>query len=201
MSDLTFYIVQPCQGNIFFNKKHCLVYGKLLKQLLKDGVIAKILYYKQPSFKHKVYYQKYVDELFDEHISDNKFEDEKIKKNIANINIGLLEKGSNKASRNKMFDNLTEAMAFQKNWGGKLYVIDDDGQEYKWVRTCFGIFFLFLGGIFFFLVCGLCACFLSSSRGVVGWCFCGGVVVFLWWRLCGDVFVVVWLGGVFVVVW
>ena len=133
MSDLTFYIVQPCQGNIFFNKIHCLVYGKLLKQLLKDGVIAKILYYKQPSFKHKVYYQKYVDELFDEHISDNKFEDEKIKKNIANINIGLLEKGSNKASRNKMFDNLKEAMAFQKNWGGKLYVIDDDGQEYKYV--------------------------------------------------------------------
>ena len=62
-------------------------------------------------------------------------------------------------------------------------------------------FFSFFGGLFFFLVCGLCACFLSSSRGVVGWCFCGGVVVFLWWCLCGDVFVVVWLGGVFVVVW
>ena len=41
-------------------------------------------------------------------------------------------------------------------------------------------FFLFFWGIFFFLVCGLCACFFSSSRGVVGWCFCGGVVVFLW---------------------
>ena len=62
-------------------------------------------------------------------------------------------------------------------------------------------FFSFFLGHFFFLVCGLCACFLSSSRGVVGWCFCGGVVVFLWWCLCGDVFVVVWLGGVFVVVW
>ena len=51
------------------------------------------------------------------------------------------------------------------------------------------LFFFFLA---FFLVCGLCASFLSSSRGVVGWCFCGGVVVFLWWCLCGDVFVVVW---------
>ena len=73
-------------------------------------------------------------------------------------------------------------------------------KDSKRVRTCFGIFFLFLGGIFFFGVCGLCACFLSSSHGVVGWCVCGGVVVFLWWCLCGDVFVVVWLGGVFVVV-
>ena len=37
---------------------------------------------------------------------------------------------------------------------------------------------------------------------VVWWCFCGGVVVFLWWR--GGVFVLVFLlcfcGGVFVVV-
>ena len=87
------------------------------------------------------------------------------------------------------------------------------------VRTCFGNFFFGGGGIFFFFVCGLCACFLSSSRGVVGWCFCGGVVVFLcfcggvlvvvflWWCFCGGVFVVVWwcfcgipCGGVFGVV-
>ena len=83
-------------------------------------------------------------------------------------------------------------------------------KHHKIIRTKFIIyingcgfvlgFFSFFGGHFFFLVCGLCACFLSSSRGVVGWCFCGGVVVFLWWCLCGDVFVVVWLGGVFVVV-
>ena len=61
---------------------------------------AKILYYKQPSFKHKVYYQKYVDELFDEHISENMLEDEKIDKNIANINMGMLEKGSIKTACN-----------------------------------------------------------------------------------------------------
>ena len=46
----------------------------------------------------------------------------------------LVVRGSNKASKSKMFDNLKEAMAFQKNWGGKLYVIDDDGQEYKYVE-------------------------------------------------------------------
>ena len=129
MSDLTFYIVKPCQGNLFFNKKHCLVHGKLLKQLLKDGVIAKILYYKQPSFKHKVNYKKYVDDLFNEYISHDKFEDEKIKKNIANINMGLLEKGSNNVSKSKMFNNLKEAIAFQKANGGKLYVIDDVAEE------------------------------------------------------------------------
>ena len=77
-------------------------------------------------------------------------------------------------------------------------------------------FFFFFFGHFFFLVCGLCACVLSSSRGVVGWCFCGGVVVFLWWCFCGGVCVVMFLwwcfcggvvvllcfcGGIFVVVW
>ena len=74
-------------------------------------------------------------------------------------------------------------------------------------------FFLFFGDIFFFLVCGLCACFLSSSRGVVGWCFCGGVcvvmflwwcgwVVFLWWCFCGGVVVLLcFCGGVVVFLW
>ena len=68
-------------------------------------------------------------------------------------------------------------------------------------KFCFGCglvlgFFFLGGGAFFFLVCGLCACFLSSSRGVVGWCFCGGVVVFL--CFCGGVLVVFlwWCGWV-----
>ena len=43
--------------------------------------------------------------------------------------MGLLEKGSNKVSESKMFDNLKEAIAFQKTNGGKLYVIDDVAEE------------------------------------------------------------------------
>ena len=54
-------------------------------------------------------------------------------------------------------------------------------------------FFSFFGGHFF--GGGLWALCLLSFQ--LTWC---GWVVFLWWCLCGDVFVVVWLGGVFVVV-
>ena len=67
--------------------------------------------------------------FFNECISDDKFEGEKIEKNIANINMALLEKGSNKVSKSKMFDNLKEAKTFQKKNGGKLYVIDDVAEE------------------------------------------------------------------------
>ena len=108
---------------------------------------------------------------------------------------------------------------FQKKVKFQLLVLDNDALTsllhcyYYLGADLFWDFFSFFFGHFFFLVCGLCACFLSSSRGVVGWCFCGGVfvVVFVWWCFCGGVVgwcfcggVVVLLcfcGGVFVVVW
>ena len=42
----------------------------------------------------------------------------------------------------------------------------------KRVRTCFGIFSFFGGAFFFFLVCGLCACF--GGDFVVFLCWCVG---------------------------
>ena len=40
--DYTLYLVKACQGNIFFNKKFNLVYGKHLKQLISRSVVVKI---------------------------------------------------------------------------------------------------------------------------------------------------------------
>ena len=42
-NNLTLYIVEVYEGNIFFNKKYCLVYGKFLKKLLKHNVKLKTL--------------------------------------------------------------------------------------------------------------------------------------------------------------
>ena len=42
-NNLTLYIVEVYEGNIFFIKKYNLVYGKFLKQLLKNGIKLKIL--------------------------------------------------------------------------------------------------------------------------------------------------------------
>ena len=88
----TLYLVKACQGNIFFNKKLNLVYGKDLKQLISRGVVVKILFYKKPSHLHKVKYKRAIDDLYRANMSDDKEEDNKIKKTLANIAFGLLEK-------------------------------------------------------------------------------------------------------------
>ena len=76
------FIVRACQGNIcffkmfFFNKKDNLVYGKHLKELIKRGVAMKILFYKVPSYIHRVKYKKAVEDLYKTVISDDKFENQ-----------------------------------------------------------------------------------------------------------------------------
>ena len=47
-------------------------------------------------------------------------EDNRVKKLIANINIGLLEKGTNKAQKSLVFDTLSEALYHQTIHGGRI---------------------------------------------------------------------------------
>ena len=123
--DYTLYLVKACQGNIFFNKKFNLVYGKHLKQLISRGVVVKILYYKKPSHLHKVKYKKAIDDLYRANMSDDKEEDNKIKKTLANIAFGMLEKSYNRKTVSRMFDGIKEALHHQKKYGGKIYVMDE----------------------------------------------------------------------------
>ena len=52
----------------------------------------KILYYKVPFYVHKVKYGKAIEELYKAKMSDDEEENNKIKKTIANVIFGLLEK-------------------------------------------------------------------------------------------------------------
>ena len=124
MGNHTLYMVKVCQGNLFFNKKINLVYGKFLKQLVSNGVVVKILYYKKPSQIHKVKYKKLVNELYSTKISSKAEEDKRIKKLIANITFGLLEKGQNKVDKSKIFDTLDETLHYQKKYGGRIFSLD-----------------------------------------------------------------------------
>ena len=55
-----------------------------------------------------------------------------IKKTIANITFGLLEKGYNKLNKSKIFDSLKEALYYQNKYGGKIYTLDTlDDVEYE----------------------------------------------------------------------
>lgn len=123
------------KANLFFNKRFCLCYGKFLKDVLNDGIIIK--YYKKPSFIYNCDYKKIVKELVETHISDDTQEDTKLKKEIANVNIGLLEKGVTTAQKSVLFKDLREAQLYQHMYGGKINIIkhferedyDDDDND------------------------------------------------------------------------
>ena len=132
LSDLTLYMVKVANANIMFNKKHNLIYGKFLKKLIEKGVKCDILYYKQPSHIHKVDYKQIIDDLWAEQISADEQEDRRIKKTIANINFGLLEKSRNKGQKSRMFDTLAEVCHYQAVYGGRVYAIDGIIKDYSY---------------------------------------------------------------------
>ena len=121
IEDLVLYTVEVYKANLFFNKRFCLCYGKFLKNVLNDGIIIK--YYKKPSFTYNCDYKKIVKELAETHISDDTQEDTKLKKEIANVNIGLLEKGVTTAQKSVLFKDLREAQLYQHMYGGKIIII------------------------------------------------------------------------------
>ena len=114
--DLTLYLVKPTKRSSFFNRAYTLVYGMVLQHFVKQ---CKILYYKKkPSRVYKVD-RKITAELGKTDISDKPAEDIRIKKLIANVNFGLLEKNTNKAHKSYAFNNLSKALYYQNKIGGK----------------------------------------------------------------------------------
>jgi len=123
LEDLTLYVAKTINGNLFLNKKFNLVYGSVLKQLKADDY--EITQYKRPSKVKDVDYKSIVRQLYDNPISDLPEDDKLIKKTIANVNIGLLEKGTNKKTKSILFEDLNECKFFQSEFGGKIIVIDE----------------------------------------------------------------------------
>ena len=124
LNNLTLYIVEVYEGNILFNKKYNLIYGKFLKQLLKRDIKLKILYYKQPNHVYKVNYKKIIDELYSTNISSNEDLNKQLQKKVANISIGMLEKSHNTSQKSSTFNSLREACYYQKlNPNSKIYTI------------------------------------------------------------------------------
>ena len=89
------------QTSLFFNKEYNLNYGMLLKEFIDE---VEILYFKKPSSIYEVDYKSIVGNLWKTNISNNLGEDIKVKKLISNVNIGLLEKGTNKSQKSLGFD-------------------------------------------------------------------------------------------------
>ena len=121
IKDLSLYIVKTNIYNSFFNKKYNLVYGKFLKYFENLDIIA----FKTPSEIKKVNYSKIIDTLYNTIISDDEKEDIYIKKHIANINIGLLEKGVNKKAESFLYKTKDEAYYYRNLLGGQLHLLQE----------------------------------------------------------------------------
>ena len=78
----------------------------------------------------KVDYLKIVEELFNTPISDNKDDDNYIKKLIANISFGLLEKSQNNQQKTFLFGDLSELKHYQSQYGGNLNIISKTEQRH-----------------------------------------------------------------------
>ena len=124
LSSLTLYKVEVLKGNMFFNKKINIIYGVFLRKMDLSNI--KIIYYKQPSYIHKVNYKSIVDELWETQLGDNDDDDKQIKKKIANINFGMLEKSNNTAQRSVIFNSLKEACYYQRKHGGRIYALEEE---------------------------------------------------------------------------
>ena len=94
------------------------MYGYLLRKLTEYDVKVKVHFYVEQSNRRKV--KKIVDALWKANISQDEYEEKKIKKSIANINFGLLEKSHNTAQISKMFSSLRECCYYQSVFVGKV---------------------------------------------------------------------------------
>ena len=127
LHDFTLYYVEVKEElfnkKLLFNKKYCLIYGIFLKKVMCGKV--RILYYKQPSKTYKCNYKEIIDELWKHEISSILDLDKTIKKLIANINFGLLEKGGSTSQKSMVFKHLKEAVNYQAEYGGKIHKLTD----------------------------------------------------------------------------
>jgi hypothetical protein len=82
-----------------------------------------IIAFKEPSFFNPVKYSDIVNALYASSISDDDKQDAKIKKLIANVNFGLLEKSNNKTQKSIIFSSLEAAKKSQEQYGGRISIL------------------------------------------------------------------------------
>ena len=127
IEDYTQYIVHCHDDNeetsILFRKVYSRCWGYKLNRI--SGFNYTILYFRRPSKLSNSNSEKHIKELYDTQISEDKTEDIKNKKFIANKNMGLIEKKYNQASITKIYQTLAEAQYYQIKYGGHIYKVSN----------------------------------------------------------------------------
>lgn len=118
IEDLTYYIIEVLEtskrATILFGSTISRTFGYILKQ---TDIKHKIIYYRRPLNIEEVNFKIPVSELYNANIKTE------MKKAIANITIGLLEKKTNKAELSKIFTDYNEANYYSIKYNGKLLPI------------------------------------------------------------------------------
>jgi hypothetical protein len=117
IKDYYLYIVKSSKTNFILNKTYNILYGMFLNVFVAD---VEILAFKAPSFIKPIDTKAIIDNLWNTEISPDADEDKSIKKLIANVNFGLLEKSNNKVQKSKIYETLDEAKYHQEQYGGRI---------------------------------------------------------------------------------
>ena len=128
IKDYCLYIVKTTKTSLFFNKTYNIVYGMFLNGFVSD---VEILAFKQPSFIKNIDTKNIIDTLWNSEISPDIEEDKGIKKLIANVNFGLLEKSNNKVQKSKIYETLDEAKYYQEQFGGRINILNKFTEEFE----------------------------------------------------------------------
>jgi hypothetical protein len=129
IDDYTMYKVHCSDKNQFtallFPKTVTKVSGWKLNKIKDQGIKFKILSFNRPSKLNWSNSKRLIDKLWETDISDDSKLDSQCKKDIFNINSGLLEKKHNSKTFSKAFKSYDEAFYYQTLIGGKILIIDD----------------------------------------------------------------------------
>ena len=103
-------------------KTYCLLYGVFLKQLeTRTRERINILDFKQPSFIHKVDNKILLMNFGTQTLAKTMKTKNVLKKLVANVSSGLLEKGGATDQKSTVLKSLKEAIRYQTEYGGKIH--------------------------------------------------------------------------------
>ena len=122
----TVYIVKGSNNPILFPTTISRCYGIKLTYAQSVDIAFEITHYKRPSNLIPVDFNKTINDLYESKIDTrHSANDKDLKKQIVNTILGLTEKKRNNKTLSKLFNDYSQALHYQLQFGGVIYPIED----------------------------------------------------------------------------
>lgn len=131
IEDYNQYIVRCDENTILSKILFPFTYSRCTGYKLNriKNIDYQILYFKKPSKLVKSNSKEIIDEVYQYKFSDDEKENSKCRKDIVNLNIGLLGKCKNKKTVCKVFKNIDEASYYACKYGGNIKDLSYSDEE------------------------------------------------------------------------